>query len=225
MFPHLSDNRSMISGSTDFKLPSNTYCSNKMGRVLLKVLREIMLRDDYSALLNFAGLSRYSQALPEDNWVKEFDFVFVAKLNQGLSEMYGPRGGRRLGLQAGRSFLTHGLNEFGSLAGIDDQVRRTVPLQTKLRDGLSVVARLFSQMSDQKIWLEEQDMQFNYHVEQCPVCWGRTADKPICFFTIGFLQEILCRLSDGRDFRVQQTSCTAMGDSSCVFRIDREPIK
>lgn len=225
MFPHLSDNRSMISGSADFKPSGNLYCSNKMGRVLLKVLQEIMLRDDYSTLLNSAGLAQYNQALPEDNWAKAFDFVFVAKLNQGLSEMYGPRGGRRLGLLAGRSFLTRGLTEFGPLAGINDLARRTAPLQIKLRDGLTVAARLFSQISDQNAWLEEQEMQFNYHVEQCPVCWGRTADKPICFFTVGFLQEVSYRLSDGRDFRVQQTSCTAMGESSCVFRIDREPIK
>jgi hypothetical protein len=215
----------MKSGPADFNPPSNPYCSNKMGRVLLKVLQEIMLRDDYSTLLNSAGLAQYNQALPEDNWTKSFDFVFFAKLNQGLSEMYGPRGGRRLGLLAGRSFLTHGLNEFGPLAGINDLARRTAPLQIKLRDGLALVARLFSQIGDQNAWLEEQEMQFNYHVEQCPVCWGRTADKPICFFTVGFLQEVSYRLSDGCDFRVQETSCTAMGESSCVFRIDREPIK
>ncbi len=122
----------MISESADFKPPSNLYCSNKMGRVLLKVLQEIMLRDDYSTLLNSAGLAQYSQALPEDNWAKAFDFVFVAKLNQGLSEMYGPRGGRRLGLLAGRSFLTRGLNEFGSMAGINDLARRTSALTDKI---------------------------------------------------------------------------------------------
>ena len=215
----------MTSGSTEIKLPGNSYCSNKMGRVLLLVLRESLLRDDYAAILNFAGLSQYEKGLPEDNWAKGFDFVLVAKLNQGLSELYGPRGGRRLAIQVGRGFLTRGLREFGALAGIDDLARRKTPAQIKLRDGLMVVARLFSQISDQKAWLEEQDMQFNYHVEQCPVCWGRTADKPICFFTVGFLQEVLYLLSDGYDFRVQQTSCTAMGDSSCVFRIDREPIK
>ena len=215
----------MISGPADLRPSSNRYYPNKMGRALLIVLRETLLRDDYSALLSFAGLSQYEQSLPEDNWVNAFDFVYIARLNQGLSEIYGPRGGRRLGIQAGRSFLTYGLSEFGTLAGISDLAKRSHPLRTKMRDGLSAVARLFTQSSDQSTWLEEYDMYFDYHVEQCPICWERTADKPICFFTVGLLQEVLYRVSDGRDFRVRQLTCRAMGDNSCVYRIDKEPIK
>jgi predicted hydrocarbon binding protein len=207
------------------KLKSNKFYPNKFGRFFLAALRETVVEDGYINLLEWAGAAQYADKLPVDNWSREFDFTTIAKLNQGLYELFGPRGGRRLALRAGGGFFRNGLAEIGDLAGVTDLAGRSLSLQLKLHEGLTAVARTFSQMSDQTTWLAEQDLQFLFHASPCPVCWRQTSDRPICFMTIGYLQEALGWLSGGQDFRVQQTACMAMGADSCVFRIDQEPIK
>jgi len=204
---------------------NRAYYPNKMGRFFLAALQDTLVQDGYNDLLEWADLAHYAESMPVDNWTRAFDFETIAKLNQGLSELFGPRGARSLALRTGRGFFRSGLEEIGALAGVIDLARGSLPLQTKLKNGLTAVARMFSQTSDQTTWLVAQELQFFYHVDPCPVCWQRTAESPICFITVGFLQEALCMLSDGQDHRVQQTTCKAMGEDSCIFRIDREPIK
>jgi predicted hydrocarbon binding protein len=207
-------------------IPSNKkYYPNKMGRFFLAALQETLIQDGYTELLEWAGLAHYAESLPADNWTREFDFSHIATLNQGLFELFGPRGGRRLALSTGSGFFRCALEEIGVLAGVTDLARRSLPLQTKLKDGLTAAARTFSQTSDQTTWLVEQELQFFYHVDPCPICWQRTSERPICFITVGLLQEALGWLSDGQDFRVQQIACKAMGEESCIFRIDRDPVK
>lgn len=201
------------------------FYPNKMGRVFLLTLRDVLLLDGYTDLLKRTGLSHFAQARPADNWAKEFDFNYVSILNQGIEELYGPRGGRRLALLAGQKFFEFGWGEFGTLAGLSDVALKARSLQVKLKTGLVSIARLITQVSDQTTWVEEQARYFEYHVGVCPVCWNRVVDEPVCFHTIGFLQGALFWFSSGLDFRIRQTSCIAMGEEQCIFRIDMEPIK
>lgn len=209
----------------DAILSSSKYYPNKMGRYFLAAVRETLDQERYDDLLDSAGLSQYADSLPADNWTRAFDFISIAKLNQGLFEFFGPRGGRRLALQIGGNFFQHGLPEIGGLAGVTDLAQRSLPLQIKLRDGLMSIARMFSQTSDQNTWLVEQQPQFLYYVDPCPICWEQISPSPLCFITTGFLQEALLWLSGGQTFRVQQTACRGMGDAECIFRIDRDPVR
>ncbi len=209
----------------DAIISSSKYYPNKMGRYFLAAVREMLGQVGYNDLLESAGLSQYADSRPADNWTRSFDFTSIAKLNQGLFELYGPRGGRRLALQIGGKFFRQGLPEIGGLAGVTDLAHRSLPLQMKLRDGLAAVARMFSQTSDQVTWLVEQPAQFLYYVDPCPICWEQISANPHCFITTGFLQETLLWLSGGQAFRVQQTACRGMGNAECVFRIDRDPVK
>ncbi len=204
---------------------STHYYPNKMGRVFLLALQDVLLPDGYAALLKRTGLSRFEQRLPGDNWAKEFDFTHISSLNQGIEQLYGPRGGRRLALCAGEKFFEFGWGESGALTGLSDIALKARALPDKLKIGLVSIARLIDEYSDQVTWIEEQAQQFEYHVGACPVCWQRVVEKPVCFHTIGFLQGALNWFSSGLEFRVRQTSCTAMGDEHCAFRIDKEPVK
>jgi predicted hydrocarbon binding protein len=57
------------------------------------------------------------------------------------------------------------------------------------------------------------------------MCWGRKTDRPICYIAVGILQEALRWVSGGLEFRIEELECIGMGAESCVFRIDKEPIK
>lgn len=204
---------------------SGYYYPNKMGRILLASMEEVMGRNGLNALLNLANMPQFIQEPPADNLEKQFDFANIANLTQSLDEIYGPRGGRGLALRGGRAIFSRGLKQFGALAGVGDLAFKILPLQAKLKIGVPAVARIFSQFSDQTSRVEEFDDHFLYYIDRCSMCWGRKADRPICYIAVGILQESLRWVSGGLEFRIEEIECIAMGARSCVFRIDKEPIK
>lgn len=204
---------------------SDLYYPNRMGRILLESLEEVMGRNGLNALLNLTNQRQLIHELPPDNLAKEFDFANISNITQGLEEIYGPRGSRGLALRSGRAIFSRGLKHFGALAGVGDLAFKVLPLQTKLKVGVPAVARIFTQFSDQKSYVEEFDDHFLYYIAPCSICWGRHADRPVCYMAVGILQESLRWVSGGLEFRIEEISCTAMGAESCIFKIDKEPIK
>ncbi len=205
---------------------SGLYYPNKIARIILEALEDVMGKNGLNAILNLAHLSHLINNPPPDNLDKAFDFAYVSAINLALEEMYGPRGGRGLALRAGRAAFAEGLRNFGALAGVGDLAFKVLPLQAKLRIGLPAMAKIFSQMSDQVTTVEEKDHEFVYTIHRCPVCWGRagTTDKPVCFMAVGLLQEGLKWVSGGSEFRVNESKCIAKGDDVCEFIIQKEPI-
>jgi len=89
---------------------------------------------------------------------------------------------------------------------------------------LPAMAKVFSQVSDQTSRVVENEDEFLYIIEVCPVCWGRKSDKPICHAAVGLIQEGLRWVSGGKEFRVEETSCIATGDDTCEFLVYKDPI-
>ena len=204
---------------------SGYYYANKFGLIMIKALEDVMGKNGLNAILNLARLPHLIDNNPPGNLAKEFDFADVSAINQALEEMYGPRGGRGLALRAGRATFADSLRNFGALAGAGDLAFKVLPLHAKMRIGLPAMAKIFSQVSDQKTSVEERENEFIYTIHRCPVCWGRKdADKPVCFIAVGLLQEGLKWLSGGNEFRVNESKCFALNDDVCEFVIQKTPI-
>lgn len=203
---------------------SGFYYPNKIARLIMLALEDVMGKNGVNAILNLANLSELIDNYPEDNLERGFDFSKLSSLIGGLEELYGPRGGRGLALRAGRAGFSSGLRNFGALAGVGDMAFKVLPLQAKMRIGLPAMARIFSQTSDQYSTCQEFTDHYVYTIHRCPVCWGRQSDKPDCFIATGLLQEGLKWVSGGLEFRVNESKCVAMGDSTCDFVIFKEPI-
>jgi len=78
---------------------SGLYYPNKIARIYIEAMEDVMGVNGLNAVLNLAGLGQYAGNYPPDNLNKEFDFAEFTALNAGLEEMYGPRGGRGLALR------------------------------------------------------------------------------------------------------------------------------
>jgi len=208
------------------KIPeSGYYNSNKFARIFLEALKEIMGQNGLNAVLNYADLSSLVKNDPPDNLDRAFDFAHFTMINIALEEMYGRRGGRGLALRAGRSTFDDVLKDYGALAGVGDLAFRVLPVQKKVKIGLQAMARIFSEKSDQVCRIEEDEDRYHYLVERCPVCWGRSGeDDPVCFYLVGLLQEGLKWVSGGKEFRVNESRCRAMGDEVCDFVILKTPL-
>jgi hypothetical protein len=203
---------------------SGLYYPNKIARIYLQAMEEVMGKNGLNAILNMANLTNLLDHYPPDNLNREFDFADYSAVNGALEEMYGPRGGRGLSLRAGRASFAQGLRHFGALAGAGDLAFKVLPLGTKLKIGIPAMAKIFSQVSDQKSTVEESPTEYRYTMKPCPVCWGRHSDKPMCHAGAGLLQEGLRWLSGGHEFRVQESKCIGCGDEACVLIVQKDPI-
>jgi len=203
---------------------SGLYYPNKIARISILSLEDVMGKNGLNAILNLAGLSSIIDNLPPDNLDRQFDFADFSAIWAVLEELYGPRGGRGLAQRAGRATFNDALRNFGALAGVGDMAFKVLPLGAKIRIGLAAMGKIFSQTSDQLSTVAEQEDHYVYTIHRCPVCWGRTTDKPACFIATGLLQESLKWVSGGSEFRVTQTTAKSVGDATCDFIIPKEPI-
>lgn len=203
---------------------SGLYYPNKIARIAIGSLEDVMGKNGLNAILNLANLSNMIDNRPPDNLERQFDFADFSAIWGALEEMYGPRGGRGLALRAGRATFVDALRNFGAMAGVGDMAFKVLPLQVKMRIGLPAMAKIFSQTSDQLSTVAEKDDHFVYTIHRCPVCWGRKTDKPACFVATGLLQESLKWVSGGNEFRVNQSKAKSVGDDTCDFIILKEPI-
>jgi predicted hydrocarbon binding protein len=204
---------------------SGLYYPNKAARIAILALEDVMGKNGVNVILNMANLSQLVNQLPPDNMEKAFDFADFSSISGALDEMYGARGGRGLALRAGRATFNDVLKDFGALAGVGDVAFKVLPINTKMKIGLSAMAKIFSQISDQTSSFEEYDDHYLYKIHRCPVCWGRKTDKPACFLATGLLHASTVWVSGGQEFKIVQTTAKSVGDESCDFVIMKAPIQ
>jgi hypothetical protein len=149
--------------------PSGYYYPNQIALIYLRALEEVMGRNGLNALLNLVGLQEYADNFPPGNLAKEFDFADFSSLNQGLFDIYGPRGGRGLGLRGGRATFDQGLKYFGAMAGVGDRAFRVLPMDIKVRIGLPALARIFTSLSDQISYVKTFDDHYVWRLVMIPV--------------------------------------------------------
>jgi predicted hydrocarbon binding protein len=200
------------------------FYPNRMGRVVLLAMEEILGHGGVNAILNLIDLPVYINNYPPYNQDLEFPFTHISHLQTGLESAYGPRAGHGLALRVGRACLKYGLREFGPELGLTDLAFRLLPLQSKLKTGSEAFAALFNKYTDQQVRLESDEKTIHWHIERCPLCWERQADGPCCHLAVGLLQEALFWVSGGKYFEVEENKCIACGDSACTIQIDRTPL-
>ena len=197
---------------------------NKMGRIVLLALEEVMGRNGVTAVLNLARLQHRIGSYPPNNFVKDFGFDELGQLLQALDEMYGPRGGRGLARRAGQACFKLGIIDFGPMLGIADLTFRILPMGMRLKVGFEVLAQTINKYTDNLVELGESEEHFHWVMDRCGVCWGRTSSSPCCHLAIGVLEEGLYWVSGGKSFYIEEVSCIAAGDRTCSFLIGKRPL-
>lgn len=197
---------------------------NKMAYIYMTSIEEEIGSKAMAAALKLAELPQFIDNYPPDNLARNFDFAYFGALCAAIETMYGPRGERGLGLHAGRACFTRGRDAFGSLSGIGELSLKSIPHQTKLKIGLKGLAQAFSKFSDQHTTVSENENYFIYTIHRCPVCWGRTSNRPICYTAAGIIETGMQWLSQGQSYAVEEVACHAKGDKVCEFYISKEPL-
>ena len=197
---------------------------NRMGRIILLSMEEVMGRNGVNAVLKLGSLSSLIENYPPDNTELGFSFPTVNMLTEMLEHMYGPHGGRGLSLRVGRACFNYGLRQYGTQLGLTEMAFRLLPLPTRLSAGATAFAELFNRYTDQRVRVEQEDGKLLWHIERCPLCWERKASEPVCHLAVGLLQEALYWVSGGKVFNVEEKTCIAAGDQTCTIVIDQSPL-
>lgn len=200
------------------------FYPNKIGRIILLAMEEVLTRNALNAILNLANRSYFVNNYPPNNLDKDFSFAELSAIFASMDTMYGPHSGRALGVRIGRAAFRYGVAEFGASLGVADLAFRLLPLGMKLKVGAEAFAEVFNQFSDQTVELEEEEELFRWHITRCPICWKRTANHPCGYLAVGALQEGLYWVSGGKSFTVEEVSCVAQGDEQGTIVIHKRPL-
>lgn len=200
------------------------YYPNRMGRIVLRAMEDIMGRHGVNATLNLAGLHNRVNNYPPNNLDRAFSFSELGLIHETLDEIFGTRAGRALALRTGRETFKYALKDFMPVMGIADLTFRPLHLGIKIKIGLEVFAETFNKFTDQIVRLGEDADKHLWRIERCPVCWQRTTNSPCCHLAVGLLEESLTWVSNGRTFRVVEDTCIAAGDDACVINIYKKPL-
>lgn len=203
---------------------SQYYYPNRMGRIILLSMDEVIGQMGVNAVLKLASLSSLIDNYPPDNTERNFSFSTVSGLSEMLEQVYGPHGGRGLALRVGRACFNYGVRQYGTQMGLTEMAFRLLPLPAKLSAGANAFAELFNRFTDQKVRVEQEDGKLLWHIERCPLCWERHTHEPVCHLAVGLLQEALFWLSGGKVFNVEEKTCIGAGDDTCTIVIDQTPM-
>lgn len=200
------------------------FYPNRMGRIILLSMEEVMGRNGVNAVLKLSSLPHLIESYPSDTNDLTFPFEIMGIITDTLEQAYGPHGGRGLALRVGRACFNYGVRQYGTQLGLTEMAFRLLPLPMKLSAGAKLFAELFNHYTDQRVRVEEEDSKLLWHIDRCPLCWERTSPDPVCHLAVGLLQEALYWLSGGKVFNVEEQTCIAAGDSTCTIVIDQTPI-
>lgn len=214
----------MTSNGQQGVVPARWFWPNRLGRFYLLSLEDVAGRNSLNAILNQAGLRHLINNYPPNNLDLGWSFAEMAALNQALEDVYSPRRGRGIAVRAGRASLHYLEEDLGAVLGMTDLGFLLFPLGAKMKAWLNALADTFNRTSDQTVRVEEEPDRFLFHIDRCPVCWGRHADAPICHAHLGLLQEGMHWATNGRNIRVEEILCIAKGNPSCTYAVDKKPL-
>jgi len=202
----------------------NYFYPNRMGRIVLTAMDDILGNHGVNATLNLAGVQDLVNNYPANNLQLGFRFEELSAIQESVDNIFGIKGGRVIALRTGRETFKYALKEFMPVMGIADLAFRPLHLGIKIKIGLGVFAQTFNKFTDQRVRLSEESDHHLWIIDRCPVCWGRKEQSPCCHLAVGLLQESLRWVSNGREFHVEEIQCVATGDKACVISIDKQPI-
>lgn len=202
---------------------ADKYYPNRWVRIILETTEEIVGKNGVDALLNLAGLKQYIGNYPPDNMSKEFSFEDVGKLQKAYWDMYGERGARAFAIRAGAKTLNDGIERFGKVAMAARAALKIGSVDRRISVGLDFFAKFFNTVSDQQVSVTEDDKNWYWHIQVCPMCAGREADKPVCHLAVGVLQGAIENFVDKQArFRITPTQCIAAGADEGVIEIEKQ---
>ena len=199
-------------------MPDDAPFVNALLRQALSAIEEVMGKHGLNVILKDAGLERYVDNPPPNNFETGAKAVEYARLNEALEKSVG-RAGKGMLKRVGRASFQWGVKEQAALLGVAGVALKLMPQKQRQKFILSNLGKALMDTNPQNlVTVEEKDGQFVYTDYSCAICHTRHADKPVCHLYLGSLEEAL-KWATGQDIAVEEVRCKAKGDPYCQFVI------
>jgi predicted hydrocarbon binding protein len=209
---------------------TDIYNTDAYMRWALMAAEEVIGTKGLAVVLRDAGLERFIDNYPPEEVEKpsgNITFGDYAAFNVGLLNFFG-RAAKSMLLRTGRLSALHAVEKQGKAFGVAVLVAsKVLPLPTQLRVGMERMQEGFRRQAqavgqDLRARVEDRGDTFAYINEDCAMCAGKEADRPICWLFTGSLQESV-RWLTGKEFEIVETECRAMGAPACVWEVPKTP--
>ncbi len=181
-------------------------------------------------ILREAGLERLIGNLPPANMEFEgLKYSDYSALNKAIMNTLGSPA-RALARRIGQLSARYSIEQESALFGFASTALKLMPVNMRLKVALNNMAQGFRKLAAKKgqtldLRVEELPTKFLYTSYTCPVCNGLLSDEPMCHIFIGTIQAGAAWLTDGKEFRVVETQCRAMGAPACIFELYKTPVQ
>ncbi len=153
--------------------------------------------------------------------------IGLSRVLSTLRGEYGENAGLGLAQRAGGASYKYFQTQFSDQLQLTSLEMRTRPLYARLREGVKSMANCLTREFGMEVTFEERGGEWVWKANgcaECAECAGSESQGPICYFTVGLIQEFLGWSAGSKFYPVEETACITQGDESCEFRISREPI-
>jgi predicted hydrocarbon binding protein len=187
----------------------------RVRRVMLAI-QDVMGLTGLATILRQAGLQRYANALPPANGEPGLRATEYAALMQAIENYYG-RGARGTLTRIGYAAFNRMVADRKLTAAGYRLLLRVLPMQSRQLLVLRWLAReIAGAGGDVTVHLDDQRINVVDHDSDATT--GRQRDTPICWETLGEIQEAL-KWGTGQEYEVAEMACRAKGDTACRFEV------
>lgn len=186
-------------------------------RKFVQTLSVELGQDTFSAVISKAGL-------PEE-WAHPAHFSALddirtaqaySRLQAALRTYYG-RGARGILMRIGTKLWSPLLDDAPMGVKVQAGLVRGFPKVLRRKPALELLAKLLNaHQGDITVHTQDLDLLLVDHAASTTL--GQTDDQPICFVTLGLIQECLF-WAIGQVHDVEELACRALGSSQCEFKI------
>lgn len=189
----------------------------KIMQKFVEALSTELSQDTFSAVLSKAGLPKewahpaHFSALDNIRTAQAY-----SRLQFSLRKYYG-RGARGILIRIGTKLWNPLLEDAPLSIKTQATLLRVLPKLLRRKPALDLLAKLLGTHSGD-ITLHTLDLELLLVDHTSPTAQAQTDDEPICFVTLGLIQECLF-WADGQVHDIEERTCLALGASQCEFKI------
>ena len=209
----------MISNQTDIAI-NEPEVLNKSFRAFLLGVEDVVGNSAMRGILRQAQLVQYIDNYPPANGEHGgHRQIYISQLNRVLFDIYGARGSRAILQRVGRVQASAMMDQDAHVTAAVKMAFKLAPQRLKAKLLLDRAALEIGIRMNTAPKVHEEGGFYFYDDSACPYCIDWRHDTAVCFTVMGFLREVLRRIGEIDDAKIEEITCRAKGDASCRFRI------
>lgn len=203
-------------------------------RILVDQVKDLMGDRALRMLFAQAGLPRYDEAnLPPMDDSPSVTVAEYSRVLYTIRKIFGEKGARALMLKGGKTAFDELRRENPTRYAVVGAALKVLPQVKRIQLGLRRLLEEAQAFYGNEYRLSEEEDSFVIEIYDCPYCAverrqaaaGRTTvEKPICHIPVGAYSSLVAWVT-GKQHRVWEESCMAMGAPTCRIRVDKTPLE